>query len=276
MRTAYPHTDPLLFKESLMGSDCFVTGQVGLSADIRSHGGFFMNYKKNYDDYVAWVKTQNRYKMHPLTSGYKYYERHHIIPKCMGGSDYYDNIVLLEAREHYLAHYLLTKIYPSNHKILNAFFLMNPMRPSGYAGYFNSKIYEVCRIKLVEACSGSGNPMFGIPSPMLGKHQSDEVKKYLSDLFRGRACPWMSDYKHSEEAKKKISIVHKGKFVSEETVLKLRESCVNSKMVSCIETGEVFTSVCEASRVYHICRSSISRCALGQYKTSGGFHWRYV
>ena len=39
-----------------------------------------------------------------------YTERHHIIPKCMGGHDTQDNLVRLLAKEHYFAHLLLTKM----------------------------------------------------------------------------------------------------------------------------------------------------------------------
>lgn len=45
-----------------------------------------------------------------------YYEKHHIIPKCVGGEDKPNNYVLLTYREHIKAHYLLTKIYPENEK----------------------------------------------------------------------------------------------------------------------------------------------------------------
>ena len=49
-----------------------------------------------------------------------YYELHHILPKCLGGDDYSENLVLLTAREHFIAHKLLTKIYPDNKKLIFA------------------------------------------------------------------------------------------------------------------------------------------------------------
>jgi len=39
----------------------------------------------------------------------EYYEKHHVIPKCMGGKNDFWNIVNLTFREHYLVHWLLTK-----------------------------------------------------------------------------------------------------------------------------------------------------------------------
>lgn len=41
-----------------------------------------------------------------------YYERHHILPKCLGGKDDYENLVYLTARQHLLAHWLLMKAFP--------------------------------------------------------------------------------------------------------------------------------------------------------------------
>lgn len=40
-----------------------------------------------------------------------YTESHHILPRCLGGPDTEDNLVLLSAREHFIAHLLLFKIY---------------------------------------------------------------------------------------------------------------------------------------------------------------------
>jgi hypothetical protein len=54
-----------------------------------------------------------------------YTERHHIIPRCMDGSDEKDNLVLLTAREHYVAHQLLVKIYPNNYKLIYAVKVMH-------------------------------------------------------------------------------------------------------------------------------------------------------
>lgn len=40
-----------------------------------------------------------------------YSEKHHIVPKSMGGDDASENIVVLTGREHYLIHWLLYKIH---------------------------------------------------------------------------------------------------------------------------------------------------------------------
>lgn len=47
-----------------------------------------------------------------------YIERHHIKPRGLGGSDESANLVNLTPREHFFAHLLLYKIYPTNIKIV--------------------------------------------------------------------------------------------------------------------------------------------------------------
>ena len=70
----------------------------------------------------------------PVTTGYT--EKHHIVPRCMGGTDDIDNLVDLSAKGHYLAHRLLTKIHPNNTKLLFAFSMMgmakNRRKLTGY------------------------------------------------------------------------------------------------------------------------------------------------
>jgi len=49
------------------------------------------------------------------------YEKHHIIPKCLGGNNDKSNLVALTYREHFICHWLLCKIHPSDYKIKYAF-----------------------------------------------------------------------------------------------------------------------------------------------------------
>lgn len=62
-----------------------------------------MDYIKHYDKLIEQAKTREPIK--------GYTETHHIIPKCLGGDNSIDNLVVLTAEEHYIAHLLLAKIY---------------------------------------------------------------------------------------------------------------------------------------------------------------------
>lgn len=65
-----------------------------------------MNYIKHYQTLCLGRQSLNREKSNEV-----YYECHHIVPKSLGGSDNTTNLVLLTAKEHYLAHLLLYRHY---------------------------------------------------------------------------------------------------------------------------------------------------------------------
>ena len=48
------------------------------------------------------------------------------------------------------------------------------------------------------------------------------------------------------------------------------------KKVRCIETGEVYDSIAEASQNTHTHRTGISKVITGERITAGGYHWEYV
>lgn len=78
-----------------------------------------MNYLRAYELLVASARSQHRAK-----SDATYYESHHVTPRSWGGSDAPDNLVLLTAREHYVAHHLLYRAHPSDEKMALAFFML--------------------------------------------------------------------------------------------------------------------------------------------------------
>lgn len=94
-----------------------------------------------------------------------YVEKHHILPKSLGGTDDNENLVSLSSRKHFLCHYLLTKftIGKSFHYMSRALSMM----AAGHNGnrYFNSRLYERTRkhMSVIMSISqrGSGNSQFG-------------------------------------------------------------------------------------------------------------------
>lgn len=108
-----------------------------------------MDYQKHYDALI------NRAQHRTLET---YTENHHIIPRCLGGTDDKNNLVRLTPEEHYLAHQLLVKIYPENIALINAAIMMIPNRPS-------NKLYGWLKRRFVEVQSyrqtGEGNSQFG-------------------------------------------------------------------------------------------------------------------
>lgn len=79
----------------------------------------------------------------------EYTEKHHILPKSLGGSNDRTNLVRLTAREHFVCHLLLTKMCANHHnryKMLYAFTAMAWIQNIGEGRYsLNSYQYEYAR-----------------------------------------------------------------------------------------------------------------------------------
>lgn len=54
------------------------------------------------------------------------------------------------------------------------------------------------------------------------------------------------------------------------------KTITSNKRVTCVETGEVFDSIKEASLKYGCHGSNISACCKGRVKSANGYHWRYA
>ena len=78
---------------------------------------------------MNYAKLYNRIIENRLNNPYNgYTEKHHIVPVSLGGSDSKDNLVRLTAREHFVCHWILVKMYRGNknsyYKMLKAFNMM--------------------------------------------------------------------------------------------------------------------------------------------------------
>lgn len=103
-----------------------------------------MNYAKHYNALID--RARNR-----ILEGYV--ERHHTIPRCLGGTDNKENIVELTAEEHYVAHQLLVKMNPGHAGLASAAFLMTATSPVGPTRPKN-KTYSWLRKCLSESLKG--------------------------------------------------------------------------------------------------------------------------
>jgi hypothetical protein len=111
-----------------------------------------MDYRKHYDLLIGRAKNR-------LLE--EYTERHHIIPKCIGGSDSSENLVSLTPEEHYIAHQLLVKIYPKERGLIYAALMMcsdskNTNRSNKLYGWIKRKYSEVCKQRI-----GDSNGSYG-------------------------------------------------------------------------------------------------------------------
>ena len=168
-----------------------------------------MNYQRIYNEIIERAKLRglNKKKLEYFT------ERHHIIPKCLNGTNDKDNLVLLTGREHYLCHWLLWKANKENQKL---FFAIWRMRHGKQQKYFNlsSKQYE--QINLFH--SNIQKKRIGVLSPNFGKKRTEESKERMRIAHLGKTI--------TEETRNKLKEVRKTRIFSEETKEKMRKSSI--------------------------------------------------
>jgi hypothetical protein len=182
-----------------------------------------MNYQKIYDQLIERAITENRKKSKDV-----YYERHHIIPECMGGTDDKDNLINLTAREHFIAHKLLHYIYPKNDKLFFAYYMMSNIKNDFQERNYYVSSYEYERLKKIfsekmsnRTLSDSHKRKIGEASK--GRTHTDVSKQKNREAHLGKPSP-MKGRKHSEDAKEKNRQAHLGKIQSEETKQKTSDT----------------------------------------------------
>lgn len=108
-----------------------------------------MNHKQIYQNIIDKSKLQCRSKKD------SYFEKHHIIPKTMGGNNSKENTVLLTAKEHFVCHRLLCFIYPESKSLHFAFWAMcNQVKGDVKRDYkITARTYEDAKLKFKEVNS---------------------------------------------------------------------------------------------------------------------------
>ena len=141
-----------------------------------------------------------------------YTEVHHILPKCMGGTNDKFNLVRMPVRYHIVAHMLLACIYINDIKLQWA---VSKMISGDKKNYSSTRVVAWIRGNQSRLFSGKNNPNYG-------KTPSEETRKKISKSLTG--------VKHSEERRHQKSIYQTGrkrKPVSEEGKLHMKQAQLN-------------------------------------------------
>jgi hypothetical protein len=146
-----------------------------------------------------------------------YTERHHIIPRSLGGSNDSTNLVKLTAKEHRLVHILLPRmtVDPAHTKSMwYALWMMLRTRNKDQNRKISKgSMFELAKIEVAKNSSQLHK----------GKTVSNETREKLSKSCQGRPSVFKGKT-HSAESKQKLSTAHKGKTIAPETVAKILES----------------------------------------------------
>ena len=128
--------------------------------------------------------------------GDEYYEKHHVLPRCMGGTDKEDNLIDLFAKEHFVAHKLLALENPKNAKLQYAWWCMCSCKE-----YNGKRIYDISAEDFEEArvrCS----------SFLKNRVISEDTRRKQKELaLKGENHPWYGKH-HTEKTKMKMKANH--------------------------------------------------------------------
>lgn len=161
-----------------------------------------MDYRHHYELLIE--RARNR-----TLDGYS--ERHHIIPRCMGGGDEPENLVRLTPEEHFVAHQLLVKMYPEKRTLVIAV-----LRMSHAERYRNNKVFGWLRRKHSEAIG-----------EVVGDYWRGRKRKPFSYEHQKKIAASQTGRKrgpHSDEHKRKLSDAHRGKRLTADHKQKLAKA----------------------------------------------------
>ena len=257
-----------------------------------------ITYKEFIDNIL---KTRGRF-----ACGNEYHERHHIVPKCIGGGNDEDNLIDLFGREHFEAHRLLALENPENDKLIYAWWNMSHMNKVNQRDYeITAEEYEEAKKEFRKLAIEKGKRYIGENNPNYGKHCTDEtrekIRKAIKGKFIGENNPMYGKH-HTEEVKRKISKASKNrpcetrKKMSESAKLRctynykqdwlirrnkwVGEKHPRAKQVCQYDISgnfiKIFNYIQEAANNIGVDQSCISTCCNGKQKTAGSFIWYYL
>lgn len=151
-----------------------------------------MDYQAVYDRLIERAHCRVR-------EGYS--ERHHIIPRCLGGSNAKTNLVRLTAEEHFVAHQLLVKLHPGHLGLVSAVYAM--INQGKIIRTPNNKIFGWIRRRMSQAMTGTKRP------PEVGRKISQArmgmifTEEHRANISRGRSG-WQRPAEVSERIAAKL------------------------------------------------------------------------
>lgn len=137
---------------------------------------------KDIERWQNWynIIIENRIK-NPLKEGYK--EKHHIIPKSLGGSNDKSNLVYLTAKEHYICHLLLVRI-TQNDKIAYKKMLCALFKLGNCNKHYNSNTYQIYREDYIKTCCIGHHNQDGEKNSAWGKKWMSNLDLKISKMIK--------------------------------------------------------------------------------------------
>lgn len=189
-----------------------------------------MNWQKHYDALISRARGR-------MLEGYS--EKHHVIPRCLGGDDSMANLVRLTPEEHFVAHQLLVKLHPESHALVYAVRMMavDNVRLVGRAqnklfGWLKRRLAEVQsspEVRLAHSERAKSDPRcfealkraqeacIGVPRTDIAKEKMSAAHKTSPAALEARNVLQESrrGVPRKEETRRRIGVAFAGKKLSQ-------------------------------------------------------------
>ena len=180
----------------------------------------FLNNK-----YTKWYNSIIKSARNRVLPADIYVEKHHIIPRSLGGNNSYSNIAVLTSREHFICHLLLTKMVDANLQRKMIFAFTNMARVSGnQERYINARLFESFKKKRTH----SEETKALLSKSHTGIKQTLETIERRVSKIRGKPSPIKGRNTQTKESRQKIGAAQKqiiNKMTPEQKAERMRRSC---------------------------------------------------
>ena len=187
-----------------------------------------------------------------------YVEKHHIIPKCIGGDNKKENIIQLTPKEHFLCHLLLCEIYPENIKLKQALWLMAIGKNTSKGKHYkiSTKTYEYLKLKQISLMKGN--------KYHLNKKHTEETKRKIGIANKKPKHPQTEEHKqkigNNKIRNKRIGIARQKPIIQYDLNMNKIKEWPSAKI---------------AATELNIDNGSIAVCCKGRQKTAYKSIWKY-
>lgn len=252
-------------------------------------------YSKKYNELINYCKSNNDRNTELV-------EVHHILPKCLGGTDDENNLVYMRSLEHIVAHCLLYLLYKDNEKIIYAAWCMLILNKSNNdrkesinliltkASSIREEIYK-SRTKPIVCLDENRDIVRIFPSTssvkligIKGKNISSAIKGKRKTVA-GYYWDYLDNYNNnfSEKVEKYIDNEKNGIYPPIRNIEEYNSKFIESTLPTSVlvhnnnyDVLKIFSTVSEAFKSMNCIGFSSVYYGMKNNKTSFSFYWKYT
>lgn len=202
-----------------------------------------------------------------------YTEVHHVLPRCMGGTNNKENLVRMLARKHFEAHLYLVKMFPEMsynwHKMIKA---LHKMSFGLHKNEYKIMADEYEQIRKLNSQPISSEHKENISKGVKIAH-TPEVRERIRKSLTGqkRSAESIQNY-HKAASKPEAREARKRRAAGKNNPRARKVDKYDPKTHQLIDQ---FDTINDAAKSVNVPRDYIRWCCQGRYQETGGFVWKF-